>query len=630
MYEKQFFIIDFDSTFIKVEALDELAKIVLQKSRKKQKVIDQIQELTELGMDGIISFSESLSKRLSLLSIKKKHLNALTKLLKKNITPSIERNKEFFKKYADSIYVLSGGFKEYIVPVVKQFEIKEDHILANTFRISYKGDVKGYDSENLLSQENGKAKQLKKLKLNGKIYIVGDGYSDYEASKVQSEDSFVAFIENIKRDSVLKKADIIISNFDELLFQLKLPRALSYPKSKMKVLLLEKLDLLAVEMFQKEGYEVEALSTALDENELIEKIKDVHILGIRSKTEVSSKVIEHAKKLRVIGAFCIGTNQIDVAACTEQGIAVFNAPYSNTRSVVELVLGEIIMLSRKTFEKSSKLHKGIWDKSSEGSREIRGKKLGIIGYGNIGSQLSVLAEMVGMEVYFYDITDKLALGNAKKCESLKDLLKISDIVTVHVDGRASNTNLIDEPEFKAMKNGVIFLNLSRGVIVNIEALAAHIQSGKIAGAAVDVFPKEPKNNKEAFISQLQNLPNVILTPHIGGSTQEAQYNIAGFVSTKLIEFINIGATVLSTNMPQLQLSPHQNAHRCIHIHANVPGMMAHINEILAKNNINIEGQYLKTNESIGYVITDIDKNYDPNIIETLKKIPGTIKFRVLY
>ncbi|MEO6508820.1 MAG: phosphoglycerate dehydrogenase, partial [Patescibacteria group bacterium] len=330
------------------------------------------------------------------------------------------------------------------------------------------------------------------------------------------------------------------------------------------------------------------------------------------------------------GAFCIGTNQIDLAVAATKGVAVFNAPYSNTRSVVELTLGEIIMLSRQTFTKSQKLHKGEWDKSAEGSHEVRGKRLGIIGYGNIGSQLSVLAEMMGMEVYFYDIVDKLALGNAQKCGSLKELLKLADIVTVHVDGRKANTNFIGDPEFKLMKGNVIFLNASRGFIVDLEALTKHIISGHIRGAAIDVFPYEPKNNKEAFISPLQNLPNVILTPHVGGSTLEAQKGIAEFVSRKLMEFVDIGSTALSVNMPNIQLPPVQTSHRCIHIHENIPGMLAKINDVMAAHKINIEEQYLKTNENVGYVITDINKNYDPKVIEVLKKIPGTIKFRVLY
>ena len=628
--KQKYFIIDFDSTFIKDEALDVLAEIVLHNNTKKKEIVNRIKDITNQGMEGRITFTESLSKRLSLLDIKEEHIKKLVTVLKKNISQSVERNKEFFKTYAENIYIISGGFKEYISPVVKAYGVKDSHILANEFIKNKKGEITGYDTSNVLSQPQGKAKQLKALKLKGKIFVIGDGYTDFQAKELGKADSFVAFIENIKRDSVLQKADIVISNLDELLYMYKLPRAYSYPKSKMKVLLLENIDPLAVETFKSEGYEVESLSTALDEMELIEKIKDVSILGIRSKTEVTEKVISHAKKLLTIGAFCIGTNQISLKTSSENGIVVFNAPFSNTRSVVELVLGEIIMLSRNVFDKSKNLHKGIWDKSAAGSHEVRGKKLGIVGYGNIGSQLSVLAEMMGMQVYFYDTSDKLALGNTRKCGSLKELLKIADIVTIHVDGKKSNTNLIGESEFKLMKQKVIFLNLSRGFIVDIEALAKNIKSGKVAGAAVDVFPYEPKNNKEPFISPLQSLPNVILTPHLGGSTLEAQRSIGQFVSAKITDFIDNGTTSLSVNIPHIQMQPLHNAHRCIHIHKNVPGMLAQINEVLAKNKINIEGQFLKTNEEVGYVITDINKDYDPKVIQILKEIPGTIKFRVLY
>ena len=407
-------------------------------------------------------------------------------------------------------------------------------------------------------------------------------------------------------------------------------RITSFPKNKIKILLLEGISDKAVECFKKEKYQIQTLPHALNEEELIKAIKDVFILGIRSKTKITENVLNSAKRLLTVGAFCIGTNQIDLQAASQKGVAVFNAPYSNTRSVVELALGEMIVLNRKAFDKSLKLHQGIWEKSAKNCFEIRGKKLGIIGYGNIGSQLSVLAENLGMKVYYYDVVEKLALGNAIKCSSLSELLKQVDIVTVHIDGRKENKNFIDEKEFNLMKDGVIFLNLSRGFIVNIEALAKYIKSGKIAGAAVDVFPYEPASGKEKFVNCLQNLPNVILTPHIAGSTEEAQENIGQFVSGKIIDFINQGDTQLSVNFPNLHLPPLKNAHRIIHIHKNVPGILAAINTFFGENHINIEDQYLKTNEDVGYVITDINKKYDEKILGKLKSIPGTIKLRVLY
>jgi D-3-phosphoglycerate dehydrogenase len=405
---------------------------------------------------------------------------------------------------------------------------------------------------------------------------------------------------------------------------------ISYPKNRINVLLLENVHPYAVDVLKKEGFNVEVYPAGLDEDELCEKIKNVSVLGIRSKTMVTARVLENANRLMAIGAFCIGTNQIDLKEATRRGIAVFNAPYSNTRSVVELVIGQIIILIRKIADKSAAMHMGKWDKSATGSFEIRGKKLGILGYGNIGSQLSVLAESMGMKVIYYDREEKLALGNATKCKSLQELLETADIISLHVDGRKENANLISRREFGWMKKGVIFLNLSRGHVVDISALKENIQSGKVAGCAIDVFPHEPKSNHEEFVSELRGLPNTLLTPHIGGSTLEAQENIAQFVSGKFLDYINSGSTSISVNFPNITLPTLENAHRLIHIHSNVPGILAKINQILAANGINIVGQYLKTNEQIGYVITDINKEYSKDMIKELRAIEHTIKFRVLY
>jgi D-3-phosphoglycerate dehydrogenase len=404
----------------------------------------------------------------------------------------------------------------------------------------------------------------------------------------------------------------------------------SFPKNKINILLLENIHPLAREMFQKEGFHVESLAGSISHAELEEKIKDVSVLGIRSKTNIDAEILDNAKRLLCVGAFCIGTNQIDLTACSLKGVAVFNAPFSNTRSVVELAIGEIIMLFRGVYEKCQKLHNGIWDKSAKNNFEVRGKKLGIIGYGKIGSQLSILAEDMGMQVYYYDIVEKLALGNAVKCNSLKELLSNVDVVSVHVDGRNDNYHLIGPEQFTKMKPGVLLLNLSRGFTVDIEALVANLQSGHVRGAAIDVFPEEPLNNQQIFQSKLRHLPNVIITPHIGGSTEEAQEHISRFVPSKMIDFINSGSTIMSVNFPNLQLPEFNQANRLIHIHTNVPGMLAQINHILASNGINILGQYLKTTDEIGYVITDIEKNYDAKTLDEIKKIPNTIKFRVLY
>ncbi|MES2731757.1 MAG: phosphoglycerate dehydrogenase [Bacteroidota bacterium] len=628
--EDRYYIIDFDSTFTRVEALDELCEIVLHNNKNLENILQEIKHITDLGMSGELSFTQSLERRIVLLQANRDHLPLLIERLHTKVSTSFERNRAFFLEHADHIYIISNGFREFIVPIVTAFGIKEENVFANTFEFDAKGNIVGFDRNNVLSANGGKVKQIKSLNLTGDIYVIGDGYTDYEIKEAGLANRFYAFTENVEREKVTAKADHIAPSLDEFLYHNQLPMSVSYPKNRINVLLLENIHPRALEIFREEGYTVETVTGALDEEELIKRIKDVSVLGIRSKTQVTRKVLENANKLMCIGAFCIGTNQIDLTACQEKGIAAFNAPYSNTRSVVELAIGEIILLTRNIIGKSNKMHEGKWDKSANNSFEIRGKKLGLVGYGNIGTQLSVLAESLGMEVYYYDAVEKLALGNARKCKTLAELLSISDIVSLHVDGRTSNKNIIGEKEFAQMKDGVIFLNLSRGHIVDIAALAAAVKSGKVRGASIDVFPHEPKTNNEEFISELRGLPNVILSPHIGGSTEEAQMNIAEFVPSKLSEFVNKGNTFMSVNFPNLQLPELTNAHRLIHIHDNVPGILAQINSVLATNKINILGQYLKTNEKIGYVITDIDKAYSKDVVKELKAIPNTIKFRMLY
>lgn len=407
-------------------------------------------------------------------------------------------------------------------------------------------------------------------------------------------------------------------------------RSLSFPKSKINVLLLEKLDKSAEEEFKKEGYNVEIFEGSLDEDELIKKIKNVSILGIRSKTVISKKVINSAERLLSIGAFCIGTNQIDLKCCSTNGIAVFNAPYSNTRSVVEIVIAQIINLFRSIVKKSNEMHYGKWSKDSINSYEIRNKTIGIIGYGNIGSQLSVLCESLGMNVLYFDKVDKLSIGNAKKVSSLSKLLKESDIVSLHIDGSEKNSNFISGKEFEMMKKNSILINYSRGNIIDIDALKKYLENNKLLGAAIDVFPKEPLNNSEKFESELRGLKNLILSPHIGGSTKEAQKNIGNYVPNKIIDFINTGNTSNCVNFPTLSLPEQRESHRFIHIHKNEPGVLLNINKIISSFNINIKGQYLKTIEEIGYVITDIDREYDKSVINKLKEVNHTIKLRILY
>ncbi|WP_347159780.1 phosphoglycerate dehydrogenase [Pontibacter chitinilyticus] len=630
MSKEKYFIIDFDSTFTKVEALDELGEITLQSDDNKEDILQQVKELTDSAMNGQSSFAEGLEKRLALLQANQKHLPLLISRLKDKVSESVRRNKEFLTQFADHIFIVSSGFKEFITPIVTEYGIKQENIYANTFKTDEQGNLVGFDEQNVLSLDKGKIKLLEQLALAGDVYVLGDGYTDYEIKEAGLANKFYAFTENITRDKVVEKAEHIAPSLDEFLYQNKLPMAISYPKNRISVLLLENIHPQAVELFRREGYQVTTIPGALSEDELCERIQGVSILGIRSKTHVTRRVLEHANRLMSVGAFCIGTNQIDLDACLEAGITVFNAPYSNTRSVVEMAIGEIIMLSRGIPDKSSKMHEGIWDKSAAGSYEVRDKKLGIVGYGNIGAQLSVLAEAMGMEVYYYDVVEKLQLGNARKCDTLHELLEKVDFVTLHVDGRPENKNIFGAAEFAAMKDGALFLNLSRGHVVDIAALVESLKSGKLRGAAVDVFPEEPATNSEPFVSELRGLPNVILTPHIGGSTSEAQVNIANFVPNRIMDYINSGNTYQSVNFPNIQLPELKNAHRLIHIHANVPGVLAKINQVLANNHVNILGQYLKTNEGIGYVITDIDKAYDKQVINDMRQVPHTTKFRILY
>jgi D-3-phosphoglycerate dehydrogenase len=624
-----YLVFDFDSTFTQVEGLDELADIALAGRPDAADRVAQIRALTDQGMAGEIGFQESLSRRLALLGANQAHLAPLIARLKTKVSESIRRNGDFFRQFADRIYVVSSGFREFIEPVVAEFGIPASHVLANTFTFDADGSITGCDPANVLSRDGGKIRQLVLLDLDGPVYVLGDGYTDYQIREAGLAHRFYAYTENVSRPSVVAHADEVLPTFDEFLYQLRLPMTLSYPKNRIKVLLLENPDARAAELFRQEGYQVEEVKGGLDEEELIARIEGVSLLGIRSKTQVTQRVLDAANRLIGIGAFCIGTNQIDLTGAMKKGVAVFNAPFSNTRSVVELALGEIIVLARRIPEKNPKMHAGEWDKSANGSFEIRGKTLGIVGYGNIGSQLSVVAEAVGMKVVYYDVAEKLQLGNAVKCRTLEELLAQSDVVTLHIDGRQENTNYIGEKELALMKPGALFLNNARGHVVDVPALAAALRSGHLGGAAVDVFPYEPKTNSESFENELRGLPNVLLTPHIGGSTAEAQRNIAEFVPERIMQYINTGNTQQSVNFPNIQL-PTQQAHRLIHIHANVPGVLAKINNVLAAHHVNILGQYLKTNEHIGYVITDIDRQYDQEVIQALRAVEHTIKFRVLY
>ncbi|MCU1749678.1 phosphoglycerate dehydrogenase [Pseudomonas sp. 6D_7.1_Bac1] len=405
----------------------------------------------------------------------------------------------------------------------------------------------------------------------------------------------------------------------------------SLDKSKIKFLLLEGVHQSAVDVLKAAGYtSIEYLTGSLPEAQLKEKIADAHFIGIRSRTQLTEEIFDHAKKLVAVGCFCIGTNQVDLNAARERGIAVFNAPYSNTRSVAELVLAEAILLLRGIPEKNASCHRGGWIKSAANSFEIRGKKLGIVGYGSIGTQLSVLAEGLGMQVYFYDTVTKLPLGNATQVGNLHELLGMSDIVTLHVPETAATQWMIGEKEIRAIKKGGILINAARGTVVELDALADAIKDQHLIGAAIDVFPVEPRSNDEEFASPLRGLDNVILTPHIGGSTAEAQANIGLEVAEKLVKYSDNGTSVSSVNFPEVALPAHPGKHRLLHIHENIPGVMSEINKVFAENGINISGQFLQTNEKVGYVVIDVDAEYSDLAQEKLQHINGTIRCRVLF
>jgi D-3-phosphoglycerate dehydrogenase len=404
----------------------------------------------------------------------------------------------------------------------------------------------------------------------------------------------------------------------------------SYPPEKVKILLLEGVSKEAVERFESAGYAVEALSRALSPDELAERIGEVHVLGIRSKTEVRAEVLQHAKSLLAIGCFCIGTNQVDLDAAALRGVPVFNAPFSNTRSVAELAVAEIIMLARRASHKSDLLHRGVWEKSATGCTEVRQKTLGIIGYGHIGPQIGLLAEALGMRVLFYDIVPKLPLGNALSVETLGELLAESDFVTLHVPETELTKDMIGDEQLRQMRRGSHLLNLSRGSIVAVDALVHHLREGHLAGAAIDVFPEEPSSNDEPFVSPLCGLPNVILTPHIGGSTVEAQRNIGLETSAALLKFIEIGSTTGAVNFPSVEVPVVHGSHRVLNCHRNVPGVLRAINEIVAELGVNIQRQSLATLGDVGYLIMDVDKSLSSEVKSKIDALPDSIKTRLLF
>jgi D-3-phosphoglycerate dehydrogenase len=597
--QQPWFIIDFDSTFTQVEAMEELAAISLKNDPEKEAIIEQIKHLTDLAMDGKMPFNKSLKARIALLSAKKYHLNMLVNRLRKKVSPSFARNKEFFKKYQGRVLIVSGGFKEFIAPVVKSFFIDEDCIYANTFIYDKKNNIIGSDEENPLAQEGGKVKLLKQLKLKGQVIAIGDGYTDYQMRESGMAEQFFAFTENIARERVLAKADYIAPSLDEILYKMKLPMALSYPKSRINAVLLGKETFATEPYFKLEGYNVIKRDSLT--NKALADLKNASIIVSSLKQEITD--LNNFPKLISLAVWGTNNQQFNANIAQQMAVPIFSSPFANTRSVVELGLGFMFQLSRQT------------------NTELRGKKIGIIGYGNAGSLMGVLAQNLGMDVLYFDEKDRAPLGNAIACKSVTDLLKKSNYVVLL---QSKNTGtILEEKELKQMQPNACLINLSYDDSIEVQTTLKLVQQKKLFGFAMD-FQQE-----ENYLKLKQN-SQIIATLNQRNNTLETQQNIANFTSEKIIQYINTGNISRSLNFPDIQLPALQGSHRFIHIHKNKPGLLAKINAVLAKHKINITGQYLKTNETLGYVITDVSKKYDNEVINELKKIEATIKFRVIY
>ncbi len=638
-------IFDFDSTLINAEGVN----LILQKSLQRvaeperSKLLQELHILTEKATSGEIPLGEALHQRFSLTQTHRDDVLAVAKEMHQYINPFVKETIQRLQNAGKQIFVFSTSFEEIVRPITDCLRIPWDHVFTNQLIYDFKGQVIGFNEKNPLFLSVGKgflAEQMKNEgRLPGRTAIVGDGATDLSLRKNNIAQIFVYFSGTKISQDIRQQADFSIDRFDQLLplifseeeYPHKLMHALLPDEENHiitpNVLLLENVHKKAVSAFEEQKFPVICLKSALDEEQIIAKAANAQVLGIRSQTQLSERVISSLPNLWVIGAFCIGTNQIDLTAATNAGIPVFNAPYSNTRSVAELVVGETIFLMRRILEKNAAAHQGGWLKSAAGCNEIRGKTVGIIGYGHIGSQVSVLLEQLGMSVIFHDIVDKLPLGNAKKANNLDHLLQTSDVVTLHVPDTPETRGMIGARELQLMKKNSYLINTSRGHVVDIAALREALDSGHLAGAAIDVFPQEPHHVDEPFQSALQGAKNVILTPHIGGSTQEAQENIADYVSGKIINFIKSGSTIGAVNFPEVDLPRMPNTHRILHIHKNVAGVLAKINSVFARRNINVESQILQTKDQIGYLIVDVNHQISEHVIELLQHITETIKLR---
>lgn len=616
MQKNPYFIIDFDSTFTRVEALDVLAEIVLAHSSKKDAVVQAIHEITNRGMNGELDFRESLTLRLDLLKANRDDIHHLAERLKAQISPSFERNQKHLSALKDNVYVVSNGFKEFIIPVIETYGLLPENVYANTFVYDEDGNITGFDTNNPLSRNGGKSLVIKDLHLNGDVYVIGDGANDLEIWKAGYANKFYLFTENVEREKVKKEANHFASTVDEILYELNLARSLSYPKTRIKVLLLEGVNRIASDAFEKEGYQVEMVDKPLNNQELAVKLKTVNILGLTSNQEISKELLKNTKRLISLGVFSSDASKIDMDACSSHGVAVFNAPFSHVRSVGEFTLGNILGLSRAT--------------SSKIGSEIRGKKLGIIGYGKIGSQLGVLAENLGMEILFFDIADKSPLGNSRKCTHLDVLLNQSDFISIHVSELPENRHFFGESFFNALRPTSSILYCGNIEALKLESLYQHLVAFPSFGCSLDLNPDKLTRDSFSWLEKIKTFENVLFSAGISANTLEAERDRAEFIPEKITEYLNSGNTMGSLNFPNLFVPAVKNAHRLLHIHKNVPNVLARINQIFASHQINILAQSLKTTHSLGYVVTDVDTEYPDNLLNEMRDIEETIWFRVLY
>lgn len=600
-----YYLIDFDSTFTQVEAMEELAEISLENDPDKEQITEKIRQLTDMAMNGEMPFSKSLKARIALLSAKRYHLQMLVNRLRKKVSTSVMRNKQFFKENQGRIFIISGGFREFIVPVVKPYFLSEEQVFANTLVFDRKNNIIGADEENPLAQDQGKVKLLKQLKLQGRVVVIGDGYTDYELFASGLADKFYAYTENVWREKVLQHAEHIAPSLDEILFTENQPMSLSYPKTRLKVLLYGEKTHLAEGQFRKEGYRIDKLPLKAAATKVKAALKDAHVLLFEPEANLSAL---QAKANKLLTAAVWGEMPDGGVLGTQyaaNGVVLFGNQYAHTRGLSELALLHLLTLHRVLGE------------------ELPGKRLGIVGYGNCGSLLSVLGSSMGMEVSYYDTEDRPPLANARREKDLLHLLRKSDAVVLTTGRRFGEGVILGARELKHLRENSVLVSLGRDGSVDLETVAALLNTGKLGAFGMD---RVSRNTGKA----LEGNPQVMITENLRLNTRQTQENMATLLSEKLLGFVNTGTTLGALNMPSLALPEQHQCHRFVHLHENRPGVLAAINGLLARYAINISGQYLKTSDAIGYVITDVNKGYDEHILQEMKEISGTVRFRVLY